>query len=64
MRETSSRTNIADSLHETSITNVRFLMMTKANQVAATKVFQGKSESDNVRKEISQSSEKVYGKRL
>ena len=54
----------ADSLHETSITNVMIFNDDKGKSGGSYKSVLGKSESYNVRKEISQSSEKAYGKKI
>jgi hypothetical protein len=55
---------IADSLHETSITNVLIFNDDKGKSSGTLKSILGKSESYNVRREIGSSSEKAYQKRI
>ncbi len=55
---------IADSLHETNITNVLIFNDDKGKSSGTFKSVLGKNESYNVRREIGNSSEKTYEKRI
>ena len=55
---------IADSLHESSITNVFIFNDEKGKSSGSFKTVLGKNESYNVRREIGASSEKAYQKKI